>query len=121
MKCSKTFNLFLFFIISFLQNINLSALNLVLIELELLLSAYVAHRTKKIMTNRKLIEEIDAAPDPPPQCPTGKLRLHVRIRDPHIQETIGNAKSDDDVIVKVGTSPAMKTEGTKIVPVLNCY
>ncbi|XP_059614802.1 helicase domino isoform X2 [Phlebotomus argentipes] len=94
-----------------LEQIDLHSLNLVLINLELSLTAYVAHRSKQLSTPRKLIEEIDTAPELPPQCPTGKLRLHVKVRDGRVQETLSGGS------VKVGTSPAMRVEGTKYVPI----
>uniref|UniRef100_A0A182LZ96 Helicase domino n=1 Tax=Anopheles culicifacies TaxID=139723 RepID=A0A182LZ96_9DIPT len=102
--------------------IDLSSLNLVLIQLELLLPAYVAHRTQHLCMPKRLIEEIDSTPMPPPRCPTGKLRLHVRIPDVRVQESVGSgnrAGVSARTGVRVGTSPAMKTEGTKFVPLVN--
>ncbi|XP_053674373.1 helicase domino [Anopheles nili] len=102
--------------------IDLSSLNLVLIQLELLLPAYVAHRSQRLCMPKRLIEEIDSTPLPPPRCPTGKLRLHVRIPDCRVQESIGGgnrAGISASTGVRVGTSPAMKTEGTKFVPLVN--
>uniref|UniRef100_A0A182TBH6 SNF2 N-terminal domain-containing protein n=1 Tax=Anopheles maculatus TaxID=74869 RepID=A0A182TBH6_9DIPT len=103
--------------------IDLSSLNLVLIQLELLLPAYVAHRTQHLCMPKRLIEEIDSTPLPPPRCPTGKLRLHVRIPDVRVQESVGSgnrrrAGVSASTGVRVGTSPAMKTEGTKFVPLV---
>lgn len=92
--------------------IDLSSLNLILIKLELCLSAYVAHRVKRLATPRKLIEEIDSRPPNPPQCPSGKFRLHIRIKDPRVHDSMISRSG-----VKIGTSPAMKTEGTKLIPV----
>uniref|UniRef100_A0A182PG61 Helicase domino n=1 Tax=Anopheles epiroticus TaxID=199890 RepID=A0A182PG61_9DIPT len=102
--------------------IDLSSLNLVLIQLELLLPAYVAHRTQHLCMPKRLIEEIDSTPMPPPRCPTGKLRLHVRIPDVRVQEMLsGGSRAGVSAItgVRIGTSPAMKTEGTKFVPLVN--
>lgn len=84
-------------------------------QLECCLTAYVAHRVKKLATPRKLIEEIDTSclSELPPKCPTGKFRLHVRIRDSRIQDNI--SKSNENA-VKIGTSPAMKSEGNTFVP-----
>ncbi|XP_021699558.1 helicase domino isoform X3 [Aedes aegypti] len=94
--------------------IDLSSLNLVLVKLELVLSAYVAYRSQRLCMPKRLIEEIDSTPEPPPRCPTGRLRLHVRVPNLRVQETISNSTG-----VRVGTSPAMKTEGTRYVPLVN--
>ncbi|KFB48687.1 AGAP006165-PB-like protein [Anopheles sinensis] len=102
--------------------IDLSSLNLVLVQLELVLSAYVAHRSQRLCMPKRLIEEIDSTPLPPPRCPTGKLRLHVRIPDFRVQESLGGGVRRPGVGstgVRVGTSPAMKTDGTKFVPLVN--
>lgn len=82
------------------------------------MTAYVAHRVKKLITPKKLIEEIDSVPEPPPQCPSGKLKLHVRVRDTRVQENL-LSHSGGSSGVRVGTSPAMKTDGTKFVPISN--
>lgn len=95
------------------QHIDLSSLNLHLAELETSLSAYVAYFARKTQTPRKLIEEIDSAPEPPPKCPVGQFKMFMRIRE----ATVSNNISTYSTGVKIGTSPAMKTEGTKIVPV----
>lgn len=85
---------------------------MVLVQLELCLTAYVAYRSKKLQTPKKLIEEIDTTNEAPPRCPTSKMKMHVRIRDSRVQQNISGISSG----VKVGTSPAMKTEGTFFVP-----
>lgn len=77
------------------------------------MSAYVAYRARRTQTPRKLIEEIDSAPEPPPRCPDGQFKMFLRIREPDVCENLSTYSSG----VKVGTSPAMKTEGTRIVPV----
>lgn len=95
------------------EQIDVASLNLLLVELELCITAYVAHKARKTQTSRKLIEEIDSAPKAPPQCPTGKLRMHVRIKSGNVAESVAKQNL---IGVKVGTSPVMKTEGTKLVP-----
>uniref|UniRef100_A0A336MIX0 CSON001825 protein n=1 Tax=Culicoides sonorensis TaxID=179676 RepID=A0A336MIX0_CULSO len=95
------------------KNINLASLNLLLIELELCITAYVAHRANKTQTPRKLIEEIDAAPEPPPKVPKQELRMRVRIKDNIVAKRIVSHECSS---VKVGTSPVMKIEGSKLVP-----
>uniref|UniRef100_A0A1A9V1Z9 Helicase domino n=1 Tax=Glossina austeni TaxID=7395 RepID=A0A1A9V1Z9_GLOAU len=94
--------------------INLHTLNLLLIELELTLTAYVSHKSRLLAAPRKLIEEIDTAPQLPPRCPTGKYRFHIRVRDPKVQQ---NLRTHSSQAVRVGASPTMKTEGNKLVPV----
>lgn len=66
------------------------------------------------MTPRKLIEEIDSAPDAMPNCPAGKLKMHIRIKDARVNESLSTSSG-----VRVGTSPAMKTDGNKFVPISN--
>lgn len=94
------------------KQIDLSTLNLILIKLELCLSAYVAHRVKRLATPKKLIEEIDSRPPSPPPCPAGLFKLHIRIKDSRVHDSMISGSG-----VKIGTSPAMKTEGTKLIPV----
>lgn len=62
-----------------MQHIQLSSLNLLLSDLELTLSAFVAHRMKRLQTPRKLIEEIDNQPEPTPRCPSGRIKINVRL------------------------------------------
>lgn len=92
--------------------IDLTSLNLVLLKLEMVLSAYVAYRSQWLCMPKRLIEEIDSAPESIPRCPTGRLKLHVRVSNMQVQETLSTG-------VRVGTSPAMKTEGTRFVPIVN--
>ncbi|XP_013100224.2 helicase domino [Stomoxys calcitrans] len=96
------------------KHIDLHSLNLLLVELELTLTAYVSHKSRLLAAPRKLIEEIDSIPDPPPRCPTGKYKFHIRVRDTKVQQNI-NAHTQQTV--KVGASPAMRLEGNKFVPV----
>ncbi len=63
-------------------------MNLMLADLELTLTAYSAHRTRKFQANPILIQEIDKAPPPAPLCPRGKLHLHVTSKAP-----VGNIPS----------------------------
>uniref|UniRef100_A0A1A9WJY6 Helicase domino n=1 Tax=Glossina brevipalpis TaxID=37001 RepID=A0A1A9WJY6_9MUSC len=94
--------------------INLHTLNLLLIELELTLTAYVSHKSRLLAAPRKFIEEIDTVPEPPPQCPTGKYKFHIRVRGPKVQQSLRTHSSQ---MVRVGASPTMKTDGNKLVPV----
>ncbi|XP_070494153.1 helicase domino isoform X2 [Chironomus tepperi] len=86
-----------------LKDIDLVALNLVLIQLEMCLTAFVAFRMKQLITPKKLIEEIDSAPELPPVCPQGKFKMHLRIK-PLAQKEISSCSQ-----IKVGTSPAIRT------------
>ncbi|XP_037816114.1 helicase domino isoform X2 [Lucilia sericata] len=94
--------------------IDLHSLNLLLVELELTLTAYVSHKSRLLAAPRKLIEEIDTIPEPPPRCPTGKYKFHIRVRDVKVQQSINTHARQT---VKVGASPAMRKEGNKFVPV----
>lgn len=96
------------------KHIDLNALNLVLVQLENCLSAYVAYRSHKMQTPRRLIEEIDSVPDPAPRCPAVPYKTFVRINQANVNVNISKYSE-----VRVGTSPAMKTEGSKYVPVIN--
>ncbi|XP_050722344.1 helicase domino-like [Eriocheir sinensis] len=60
------------------KNIDLFSLNFLLADLELCLTAFAAHRIRKFQAPRRVIEEIDSAAEPPPKCPAGKIKLHVR-------------------------------------------
>ncbi|XP_050324374.1 helicase domino isoform X1 [Bactrocera neohumeralis] len=94
-------------------HVDLHALNLLLIDLELTLTAYVSHKSRVLEAPRKLIEEIDNAPAPPPSCPRGKFKFYIRVRDQQVQQ---NLSQHSTATVRVGASPAMRTEGNKLVP-----
>ncbi len=81
----------------------MQALNLVLIQIEECLSAFVAYRMRRLVVPKKLIEEIDSAPDNPPKCPPGQCKMYLRVK-PAVQEKVSAALTN----VRVGTSPAMK-------------
>jgi E1A-binding protein p400 len=97
-----------------LKDIDLVALNLVLIHLESCLSAFVAYRMKQLITPKKLIEEIDSAPELPPTCPPGKCKIHLRIK-PQIQKSFITTMGPQ---IKVGTSPAIRSDGSRFVSAL---
>lgn len=102
--------------VSLFQHVDLFSLNLLLVELESCLTAFVAHRIKKYRVPKKLIEEIDSVPEPPPRCPSGKIKIHVRLSSNQQQQNIGT--SGGAVVNKglpvtvasahVGTSPLVK-------------
>lgn len=75
------------------------------------LTAYVAYRIKRLQTPKKLIEEIDSSPDTPPRPPSCSFKMHLTLLASGVQHNTPSLNC-----VKVGTSPAMKTERTKCVP-----
>lgn len=83
---------------------------MLLLHLEQTLTAYVSHKSRLLAPPRKLIEEIDSAPQPPPRCPNGKYRFHIRVKSAELAQRIKLQA------VRIGASPAMRLEGTKIVP-----
>lgn len=97
-----------------LINVDLTALNLVLIHLEKCLSAFVAFRIKQLITPKKLIEEIDSTPELPPLCPRGKCKIHLRIQ-PQIQKGITASVGPQ---IKLGTSPALRSDGTRFISLI---
>ncbi|XP_071446621.1 helicase domino isoform X2 [Hetaerina americana] len=91
------------------KHIDLFSINLLLVQLELCLTAFVAHRMKKFQPPRRLIEEIDNLPDPPPRCPSGKIRINVRAPPPRpVDVSIVKEEPGVPVEAKVGTSPKVK-------------
>jgi hypothetical protein len=50
------------------------------------LPAFIAHRVRKLQTPRRLIEEIDIQPGPPPRPQPGKLKTNtIRCVSPAVQ------------------------------------
>lgn len=94
-----------------LRDIDLVALNLILINLEDCLSAFVAFRMKQLITPKKLIEEIDSASELPPTCPPGRCKIHLRVK-PAIKKSILTGLKQQ---VMVGTSPAIRSDGSKFI------
>ena len=90
-------------------------------DLEVCLTAFVAHRIKKYRAPKKLIEEIDSTPEPAPRCPPGKIRIHVRVSSQQQQQqpqqqqitnvpaTLNKAFPLNVTTARVGTSPLIKT------------
>jgi E1A-binding protein p400 len=100
---------------SLFQHVDLFSLNLLLVELETCLTAFVAHRIKKYHAPKRLIEEIDSAPELPPRCPSGKIKIHVRLSSSQQQQNIGTSGSSavnkGTAVVasaRVGTSPLIR-------------
>lgn len=81
-----------------------------------MLTAFVAHRVRRLQTPKKFIEEIDYQPDPPPRCPSGKIKIHVRLSNqvkppPPQPQTPTKLKNLTGILPtpRVGTSPLIKT------------
>ncbi|XP_061928552.1 helicase domino isoform X4 [Apis cerana] len=105
------------------KHIDLSSINLLLCDLELTLTAFVAHRVRRLQTPRKLIEEIDTQPDPFPRCPSGKIKINVRLSNqvkPSSvpRQTQAKLKNLAGILPtpKVGTSPLIKTANNQSTP-----
>ncbi|XP_043258591.1 helicase domino isoform X2 [Colletes gigas] len=98
------------------KHIDLCSINLLLCDLEFTFTAFAAHRVRRLQTPRKLIEEIDSQPDPPPRCPSGKIKINVRLSNqvkPSTmpQQTQTKLKNFAGILPtpRVGTSPLIKT------------
>ncbi|KAG7202049.1 hypothetical protein KM043_004730 [Ampulex compressa] len=98
------------------KHVDLSSMNLLLCNLEMSLTAFAAHRIKRLQTPRKLIEEIDSQPDPPPRCPPGKVKINVRLSNQAKQTSAPQPaqpklKNFAGILPtpRVGTSPLIKT------------
>ncbi|XP_076232641.1 domino helicase isoform X2 [Calliopsis andreniformis] len=105
------------------KHIDLSSISLLLCDLEFTLTAFVAHRVRRLQTPRKLIEEIDSQPDPPPRCPPGKIKINVRlsnqVKPPSTpQQTQTKLKNFAGILPtpRVGTSPLIKTLNNQSTP-----
>jgi len=86
------------------QDINLAAVNLLRINFEFTTTAYIAHRIKKYITPKKLIEDIDLQPEIPPPVPKGKIKLNVRANPCPQPRPVTTTPQ-----VMPGTSPIIKT------------
>ncbi|XP_034182155.2 domino helicase isoform X2 [Osmia lignaria lignaria] len=105
------------------KHIDLASINFLLCDLELTLTAFAAHRVKRLQTPRKLIEEVDSQPDPPPRCPPGKIKINVRLsnqvkQSPTPQQTQTKIKNLAGILPtpRVGTSPLIKTANNQSTP-----
>nr|XP_012145615.1 PREDICTED: helicase domino isoform X2 [Megachile rotundata] len=105
------------------KHIDLTSINFLLCDLELTLTAFTAHRVRRLQTPRKLIEEIDTQPDPPPRCPPGKIKINVRLsnqvkQSPTPQQTPTKLKNLVGILPtpRVGTSPLIKTANNQNTP-----
>lgn len=78
-----------------------------------MLTAYIAHRARRLQTPRKLIEEIDSAPELPPRCPSGKIKINVRLsnqaKSTNVQQAKAKCITSAVLSPRVGTSPLIKS------------
>nr|XP_050859524.1 helicase domino isoform X2 [Vespula vulgaris] len=105
------------------KHVDLSTLNLLLIDLEFTLAAFGAHRIKRLQTPVKLIEEIDSQSDPPPRCPSGKIKINVRLSNqvkqsstPQPAQTKVKNLAGILPTPRVGTSPLIKSLNNQSTP-----
>lgn len=95
-----------------LNDIDLVTLNLVLIQFELCLTAFVAFRLKQLITPKKLIENVDLTPKIPPICPSGKCKMHLKVK-PYVQKNLSLSSGSQ---FQIGTSPKIRAD-TKLITV----
>ncbi|XP_051168190.1 helicase domino isoform X6 [Leptopilina boulardi] len=95
------------------EHIDLSCVNLLLVKVEFMLTAFIAHRARRLQTPRKLIEEIDSAPELPPRCPSGKIKINVRLsnqaKSTNVQQAKAKCITSAVLSPRVGTSPLIKS------------
>lgn len=75
-------------------------------DLEFVLTAFAAHRMKRLKTPRPLIEEIDSQPEPPPRCPSGKIRINVRLSNQAAKSTAPVQQNPQQIKLKSITGVA---------------
>lgn len=88
------------------------------------LTAFASHRIRCLKTPRKLIEEIDSQPLPPPRCPAGKIKINVRLSNqakaPPITPQVSQSKLKTFTGIlptpRVGTSPLIKSLNNQTTP-----
>lgn len=109
----------------YLQHVELSTLNLLLLDLEFTLAAFGAHRIKRLQTPAKLIEEIDSQSDPPPRCPSGKIKINIRLSNQVKQQSSSTSQAAQTKVKnlagilptpRVGTSPLIKSLNNQSTP-----
>ncbi|KAK0093865.1 hypothetical protein PV326_012451 [Microctonus aethiopoides] len=106
------------------KHVDLSFLNLQLTNVERNLTAFASHRIRCLKTPRKLIEEIDSQPLPPPRCPAGKIKINVRLSNqakaPPITPQVSQSKLKTFTGIlptpRVGTSPLIKSLNNQTTP-----
>nr|CAD7201269.1 unnamed protein product [Timema douglasi] len=91
-----------------LKDLDLSFLNMRMVDLELFLTAFVAHRIKKFRANRSLFQQLEVLPASP-RCPSGKIKINIRVSNNTPQQQLVKALSI--MSPRVGTSPVVRTIG----------
>nr|CAD7588966.1 unnamed protein product [Timema genevievae] len=91
-----------------LKDLDLSFLNMRMVDLELFLTAFVAHRIKKFRANRNLFQQLEVLPASP-RCPSGKIKINIRVSNNTPQQQLVKALSI--MSPRVGTSPVVRTVG----------
>ncbi|KAF4529302.1 hypothetical protein B566_EDAN011396, partial [Ephemera danica] len=66
------------------KHVSLNYLNLRIVDMEYSLSAYTSYKIGKLATPKRLIEEIDSQPSPPPPLPKAKIRLNIKAATPSV-------------------------------------
>nr|CAD7426185.1 unnamed protein product [Timema monikensis] len=87
-------------------DLDLSFLNMRMVDLELFLTAFVAHRIKKFRANRSLFQQLEVLPASP-RCPSGKIKINIRVSNNTPQQQLVKALSI--MSPRVGTSPVVRT------------
>ncbi|XP_014224907.1 helicase domino isoform X1 [Trichogramma pretiosum] len=101
------------------KHIDLSCFNLDLIDLEFTMTAFVAHRIKRLKTPRKLIEEIDSYPPPPPRCPAGKIKINVRLSNQVSKPTANVPPNQQQIKIKSFTGGVLPCTKISSAPLIN--
>uniref|UniRef100_A0A0K8SA08 Helicase domino n=2 Tax=Lygus hesperus TaxID=30085 RepID=A0A0K8SA08_LYGHE len=108
------------------KHVDLGFLNLLLVEFELWMLAFVSHRARRYKVPSDAILKIDSAPPPPPPCPKSRVRINLTKKMPStstpspvvnntLRQTLVQVGGNNHRILtqvgttKVGTSPLIKT------------
>uniref|UniRef100_A0A224XG66 Putative chromatin remodeling complex wstf-iswi small subunit n=1 Tax=Panstrongylus lignarius TaxID=156445 RepID=A0A224XG66_9HEMI len=106
------------------KHIDMTSLNLRMVEFEKWLLAFVAHRIRKFKLSPHAIKTIDDALPEPPPCPRGRVKINIKKKVPLQPTQVSTAQVRPTVVqvagnnhrfitslpaTKVGTSPLIKT------------
>ncbi|XP_034942058.1 helicase domino isoform X5 [Chelonus insularis] len=101
------------------KHVDLSFLNLNLADLEGSLTAFTAHRVRRLKTPRKLIEEIDSRPPSPPRCPSGKIKINVRLSNQAKAPPVVSPAQSSKLKNLTGMMPPPRSSTSSFVKPLN--